>query len=116
MKDNNGVDKNHRSCCCCLGIEGIDRKLRACILRYEGGALGMLYVNSSYRRLGYGQTLLAEATQRLEQQGVECAAFIVDGNDASEMLFTKEGWVRADPTMKRKTGRRKAKRKWIKQR
>lgn len=100
----------------CLGIE-VDGTLVACILRYEGGALGMLHVKEEYRRRGYAQTLLEEATRTVQARGEECIAFIVDGNNASEALFTKLGWVRADLHMlKKQTGNRRAKRKWVKQR
>jgi hypothetical protein len=53
----------------------------------------------------------------VQARGEECIAFIVDGNNASEALFTKLGWVRADLHMlKKQTGNRRAKRKWVKQR
>ena len=96
----------------CLGIE-VDGTLVACILRYEGGALGMLHVQQDYRRRGYAQILLEEATRTLQNRGEDCVAFIVDGNTASESLFTKLGWKRADVHMKKQTGKRRAKRKWI---
>lgn len=96
----------------CFGIE-LEGQLVACILRYEGGALGMMYVEEHARRRGYGMSLLQHATNVLQEQGEERVAFIVDGNGASEALFMAAGWERADPHIKRKTGKRKAKRKWV---
>ena len=98
----------------CFGIEENETgQLVACIVRYEGGALGMLHVLEHFRRRGYGLALLQHATKILHSRGEERVAFIYDGNDASEKLFLAAGWERADPQIKRKTGARKAKRKWI---
>jgi len=97
----------------CLGIE-VDGNLAACILRYDGGALGMLHVKEECRRRGYGAILLQEATSALEERGEECVAFILDGNTASEDLFSKLGWERADLHIKMQTGNRRSKRKWVK--
>eukprot|EP00594_Rhizosolenia_setigera_P012439 CAMPEP_0178963376 /NCGR_PEP_ID=MMETSP0789-20121207/14981_1 /TAXON_ID=3005 /ORGANISM="Rhizosolenia setigera, Strain CCMP 1694" /LENGTH=193 /DNA_ID=CAMNT_0020647821 /DNA_START=895 /DNA_END=1476 /DNA_ORIENTATION=- len=103
----------------CFGIssktDGLNdvEELVACIMRYEGGAIGMLHVRESHRRRGYALALLKYVTQILQDQGEERVAFIVDGNTASESLFTAAGWERADPNQKRGTGKRKAKRKWI---
>jgi len=99
---------------CCLGIQNFPQnELIACVLRYEGGALGTLHVRHDDRRRGYGEELLRRATEVLRKRGEERVAFIVDGNEASEALFRKVGWRREDPTIKRRTGRRRAKRKWI---
>ena len=105
----------------CLGVErrnddngGDNHELCAFILRYHNGALGMLHVEESCRRRGYGSALLSEATRVLENRGEPRQAFIVDGNRASEALFAKQGWIRADPNAKRGTGKRRAKREWIK--
>ena len=73
----------------------------------------MLHVDDTYRRLGLGAWLLREATYTLQKQNLPCFAFIVDNNIASESLFLKQGWVKDDPTKKKGTGRRRAKRKWI---
>ena len=74
----------------------------------------MLHVDSQYRRRGYGEALLGEATKAIENAGTgECVAFIMEGNVASEKTFEKVGWVREDPNLKG-TGKRKANRKWIK--
>lgn len=97
---------------CCLGIE-VKGKLVASIVRYEGGALGMIYVEEGFRRRGYAKMLLEQATRALEQRGEERVAFIVDGNHASERLFLSAGWEREDPNKKRGTGKRRAKRKWL---
>ncbi len=96
----------------CLGVE-LDGRLVAWIVRYEGGALGMLHCDEAHRRKGYASELLSRATKILKERNEECVAFIVDGNSASEALFTKNGWVRENPKAKKGTGRRKAKRKWI---
>ena len=99
----------------CLGVYGPDGyTLRGGIVRYEGGAVGMLHVDSQYRRRGYGEALLSEATNAIETVDVsECVAYIMEGNVASEKTFQKVGWVREDPSLKG-TGKRKANRKWIK--
>ena len=96
----------------CLGVE-VGGSLVACILRYEGGALGMLHVEEKYRRRGYGSALLQQATQILKESDEERVAFIVDGNHASETVFEAAGWERDDPNIKRRTGKRRAKRKWV---
>lgn len=87
--------------------------LRACILRYEGGALGMLHVDEPYRRRGYGAALLNEASRALADRGEERVAYIVDGNAASEAVFRSCGWERADPGQKKGTGRRRSKKLWV---
>jgi len=97
-----------------LGIEGRDGDLRACIVRYEGGALGMLHVDEPSRRKGYGSALVNEASRALEEEGKERVAYIVDGNTASEAVFTSCGWERADPGKKKGTGRRRSKKLWVK--
>lgn len=102
---------------CCLGVYGEDGGgLRGFIMRYENGALGMLHVEEGHRRKGYATALLKEATRRLRSRDEPCFAYILDGNAASEALFAKLGWVREDrtPYKRRGTGRRRAKRKWIK--
>lgn len=96
----------------CLGVE-VHGKLVASVMKYEGGALGMLYVEEDFRRRGYARALLEQATSILELRGEERVAFIVDGNVASEAVFLAAGWERADPRKKRGTGKRKAKRKWV---
>ena len=100
----------------CLGVfEPEKDKLRAGIVRYEGGAVGMLHVDSQHRRRGYGVALLSEATKAIEKACVgECVAFIMEGNIASEKTFEKIGWVREDPSLKKGSGKRRANRKWIK--
>jgi DTW domain-containing protein YfiP/GNAT superfamily N-acetyltransferase len=104
----------------CLGIECEQGTLCASILQYHNGALGMLFVDETMRRRGFGSALLREATRIvLEEQGSSngeysvVEAFIVDGNAASEALFQSQGWVRANPNEKRGTGKRRAPRKWI---
>ena len=97
----------------CLGVE-VEGALVACIMRYQGGALGMLHCHSAFRRRGYASALLQHATRALELRGEECIASIVDGNTASEALFVAAGWERENPAVKKGTGRRKARRKWIK--
>lgn len=99
----------------CLGVfEPGGDQLRAGIVRYEGGAVGMLHVDPRHRRRGYGEALLSEATKAIETAGVgECVAFVMEGNVASEKTFRKVGWERDDPCLKG-TGNRKANRKWIK--
>mmetsp|Transcript_16472 Transcript_16472/g.25708 ORF Transcript_16472/g.25708 Transcript_16472/m.25708 type:complete len:492 (-) Transcript_16472:2168-3643(-) len=96
----------------CFGIfQGED--LCGFILQYESGIVGMLQVEEAYRRRGYGTALVSKATETLQANGIPGVAFIMDGNTASEALFSSQGWTRADPTIKRGTGRRRAKRKWI---
>ena len=89
-------------------------ELCAFIMQYENGVLGMLHVEEPHRQKGYGAELVQMATQVLEEQGKECVAYIVDGNAISERVFSKCGWRKADPNVKKGTGRRRAPRKWIK--
>ena len=42
-----------------------------------------------------------------------CFAYIMDNNIASQNLFRKHGWVPQDSNVKKGTGKRRAKRKWI---
>ena len=99
----------------CLGVQ-VGGVLCACILRYPGGALGMLYVDPGHRRRGYGNELVRIATEAVEKRGETCWALILEGNEASESLFEKNGYIREDPSLKKKTGRRRANRKWIRSR
>jgi len=123
---------------CCIGIYGSPdvvehageyKPPRAFIVQYENGALGMLHVEEKYRRRGYAVALVEEATRRAlaklkhvnnnnnnGRSNEPVFAFIVDGNTASEQLFTKLGWTmeKQDPNRKRGTGKRRAKRKWFK--
>ena len=97
----------------CFGIFR-GHELCAFILQYENGVLGMLHVEGKYRRKGYATLLVHEATELLEKEGRECVAYIMDGNEISEKVFAKQGWIKADPTVRKGTGRRRAPRKWIK--
>jgi DTW domain-containing protein YfiP/GNAT superfamily N-acetyltransferase len=99
--------------CLSFGIVQPQQGLVACIVQYEGGALGMLHVHDSCRRRGYGAALVAHASAILAQRQEPAFCYIVDGNEASEALFRKAGWVREDPTLKGGTGKRRAKRKWV---
>ena len=96
---------------------GIFRGHELCgfILQYENGILGMLHVEEKHRRNGYGFTLVRKATELLERENRERVTFILDGNEASERIFARQGWIKADPTQTKGTGRRRAPRKWIKQ-
>ena len=87
----------------CLGIE-YDRNLVACILRHRNGSLGILHTDEEHRRRGLGAILLNEATRAAKDRRDPIFAFIVDGNKASEALFTKLGWVKAEPLAKKGTG------------
>ena len=91
-------------------------KLSGCILRYESGPLGILYVSKEHRGKGYGTALLKEATRMVSKScnpPLECTALIMAGNTASERVFQKVGWVLESPNAKKRSGRRRAKRKWI---
>jgi DTW domain-containing protein YfiP/ribosomal protein S18 acetylase RimI-like enzyme len=93
---------------------GVERggALVASALQGEDGALGMLHVAEAHRRRGYGEALVAEAAGMIKAGGVRTFAYVLDGNFASEALFAKLGWVRADSSIPRRTGRRRAKRLW----
>lgn len=97
----------------CLGIEHKsrssssdedERKLVACILRHRNGSLGILHTDEEHRRRGLGEILLKEAITATKNRNEPVFAYIVDGNKASEALFTKLGWAKADPSGKRGTG------------
>ena len=87
----------------CLGIE-FDGQLVACIIRHRNGSIGILHVDEAHRRQNLGEILLNEATDALARRGEEIFAFIQDGNKASEALFTKLGWEKANPLGKKGTG------------
>jgi ribosomal protein S18 acetylase RimI-like enzyme len=94
----------------CLGIEH-HGKLIACIMRHRNGSVGILHVDEEHRRRRLGEVLLASATTALQQNKDPAFAFILDGNTASESLFTKLGWSKSY-SGKKGTGKRKAKRLW----
>lgn len=93
----------------CLGIFLPNNNILAYILQYENGILGMLHVKEEYRNKGYGTLLVQKATNVLENEGRECIAYILDGNIKSERIFSKIGWIKANPLeSKGKSGRRRA--------
>ncbi|KAL7551334.1 hypothetical protein ACHAWF_014527 [Thalassiosira exigua] len=96
----------------CLGVE-FDDKLVGCVIRHRNGSIGILHVDEEHRRSGIGELLLKEASDALKNRQEEAFAFIVDGNKASEALFAKLGWEKADPLKPKQTGKRRAKRLWI---
>lgn len=53
-------------------------------------------------------------TRVLEERREERVAFIVEGNTAPEALFSKLGGERTEVNKKKQTGKRRARRKWIK--
>jgi GNAT superfamily N-acetyltransferase len=114
---NNGKVNDIRVCLGIIDDNDNSNKLIACIIRYDSGPLGILHVVDEHRNKGYGSALLKEATRiMIEEAGYQddcCEAFIKDGNTASETVFTKLGWVRENPDIKKRTGKRRAKRKWI---
>ena len=79
-------------CSTCLGIEFDNSRLVGCIMRHRNGSIGILHVDEEHRRFGLGQALLKEATEALARRNEDVFAFILDGNNASEALFTKLGW------------------------
>ncbi len=84
------VNATKYGCSTCLGIE-FDSRLVGCIMRYRNGSLGILHVDEEHRRFGLGQALLKEATEALASRNEDLFAFMLDGNNASEALFTKLG-------------------------
>lgn len=97
---------------CCLGIEH-EGELIGCIFRHRNGSLGILHVDEAYRRKGYGTILLQEASRTLMKRNESPTCYIVDGNTKSEELFKSLGWVKENANAPRGTGKRRAKRKWI---
>lgn len=97
---------------CCLGIE-YDNRLVGCIIRHRNGSLGILHVDEEHRRKGLAAVLLDVASRAVMDRKEQLFAFIVDGNYQSEALFSKMGWSKID-TSKKGTGKRKAKRLWMK--
>jgi GNAT superfamily N-acetyltransferase len=87
----------------CLGIE-FENQLVACIIRHRNGSIGILHVDEDHRGLGLGAALLREITQTLLRRKEDMFAFIVDGNKASEALFSKLGWKKANPSGKKGIG------------
>lgn len=108
--DNKNATKTN--CSCCLGIE-YRSELVGCILRHRNGSLGILHVDENHRRRGIGDVLLKEASRAVIHRKQPLFAYIVDGNNQSEALFLKQGWIRADPDSSKGTGKRKAKRLWL---
>lgn len=96
----------------CLGAEA-GGELVACILRHRNGSVGMLHVGESHRTRGLGSALLGSSAGAILARGERPFAFIVDGNGASERVFERAGFVKADPNGKRGTGKRRAKRLWV---
>ena len=104
--DNANVTRTGKSNVC-LGIEYRSNDgdhLVGCILRHRNGSLGILHVDAEHRRRGLGGMLLQHATKAVQDRGETIYAYIVDGNTSSEALFTKLGWMRADPFAKKGTG------------
>ena len=89
---------------CCLGIEYENKELVACIIRHRNGSLGILHVDPQHRQLGLAQVLLQSAMDTISSRNEKLFAYIVDGNKASERLFSKLGWRKDDPLGKRGTG------------
>lgn len=108
--DNKNATKTN--CSCCLGIE-YRNELVGCILRHRNGSLGILHIDENHRRRGFGDALLKEASRAVIHRKQPLFAYIVDGNNQSEALFFKQGWVKADPDSIKGTGKRKAKRLWL---
>ena len=112
--DNVNATKYYNGSATCLGIEYVTNdnndesnkreELVACIIRHRNGSLGILHVDTKHRQLGLGNALLQTATRALLDRNEKVFAYIVDGNKASEALFSKLGWRKADPLGKRGTG------------
>eukprot|EP00985_Skeletonema_marinoi_P031339 scaffold37639_cov184-Skeletonema_marinoi.AAC.4 len=94
----------------CLGIEHRG-KLVGCVMRHTNGSIGILHVDEDHRRRRLGEILLSSATKALQQKNDPTYAFILEGNAASEALFTKMGWEKIY-SGKKGTGKRRAKRLW----
>ena len=101
----NSNDDDGTSCssACCLGVE-YKKELVACIIRHRNGSLGILHVDPQHRNRGLAQALLQSAMNTLSSRNEKLFAYIVDGNKASERLFSKLGWRKDDPLGKRGTG------------
>ena len=98
---NNDDDTNTSACC--LGIE-YEKELVACLIRHRNGSLGILHVEPQHRQLGLAQVLLQTAMDTVSSRNEKLFAYIVDGNKASERLFSKLGWRKDDPLGKKGTG------------
>jgi len=79
----------------CFGIENNkeDGHLCAHIVRSRDGTLGMLQVETEYRRKGYGRLLVQEASKVLKELGKPCVCFIQQGDEVAESLFGGLGWI-----------------------
>ena len=96
-------DNDGTSSACCLGIE-YEKELVACLIRHRNGSLGILHVEPKHRQLGLAQVLLQSAMDTISSRNEKLFAYIVDGNKASERLFSKLGWRKDYPLGKRGTG------------
>ena len=55
----------------------------------------MLHVEPEHRRRGIASQLVGQAARDLVQARRACFAYIVDGNVASQRVFSQLGWRRA---------------------
>ncbi|XP_061397713.1 uncharacterized protein LOC133333411 [Musca vetustissima] len=73
-----------------------DDKLVAWVLRLPLGALGLLQVESSHKRKGFGSLVVKLMSKYLAEKNIEITAPVVDVNVASRSMFKKLGFKEID--------------------
>ncbi|KAM8715301.1 hypothetical protein ACLKA7_002366 [Drosophila subpalustris] len=79
-----------------VGAFDNDGKLVACCLRLPIGALGVLHVVDSHRRLGLGSLMVRCLAKKISELGDEVLAPVVKENIASRKMFEKLGFQKID--------------------
>ncbi|XP_034473652.1 uncharacterized protein LOC117781045 [Drosophila innubila] len=79
-----------------VGAFDTDGKLVACCLRLPIGALGVLHVLDSHRRLGLGSLMVRCLAKKISKLGDEVLAPVVKENIASRKMFEKLGFQMID--------------------
>ncbi|CAJ1954723.1 unnamed protein product [Cylindrotheca closterium] len=97
----------------CFGIENKDGHLCAHIVRSRDGTLGMLHVETEYRRKGYGRLLVQEASKVLKELDKPCVCFIQKGDEAAESLFCGLGWIVSEQGGVKSGTPSAAKQRWV---
>ncbi|XP_060666254.1 uncharacterized protein LOC132798409 isoform X2 [Drosophila nasuta] len=79
-----------------VGAFDAEGKLLACCLRLPIGALGVLHVLDSHRRLGLGSLMVRCLSKKIAALDEEVLAPVVVENTASRQMFEKLGFMKID--------------------